>query len=127
MPSRSSDTLTTRVPAAADLSSWSDRAWTEGVQVDERPALDRLFIRTRNNTYDITVLVPHTGEVLVRGGKFFPEPTRARVAGCSLGGSFLKLRGIYVGFSIELWFDGETVITSPVRSITAAPPESVSH
>ena len=77
MPSKS-ETLTTRVPAAADLSVWSEHDWREGVQVDELPALDRLLVHTRNNTYDITVIVPHTGEVLVSGGKFFLQPKIGR-------------------------------------------------
>jgi hypothetical protein len=53
----------------------------------------------------------------VRGGKFFPEFTDAHVAGSSLGGSFLKLRGIYVGFCLELHRGTHTIVTSPVRSI----------
>ena len=97
----------------------------DGVQVDELPPLERLVVRTCNSRYELTVLSPYNGEVMVRGGRFFPEFTRVRLAGASLGGSFLKMRGIYVGFSMELWCDGETVITSPVRSIAPAAPESV--
>ena len=104
----------------ADLDNWAARRWTDGVQVNELPPLEQLIVRTRNTTYAMTVLSPHTGEVMVHGGRFFPEPTRVRVAGASLGGSFLKIRGIYVGFAIELRHDAETVITSPVRSVVAA-------
>jgi hypothetical protein len=39
------------------------------------------------------------------------------LAGSSLGGSFLKLRGIYVGFSLEIHFDKRLIITSRVRKI----------
>lgn len=119
-------TDTMSVPAAANLETWSEREWTNGVQVDELPPLDRLTVRTRNTIYDITVIEPFIGDVLVQGGRFFPQPTRARLSGASLGGSFLKLRGIYVGFSLELWCDGETVITSPVRQISPAPPPAAS-
>jgi hypothetical protein len=101
----------------ADLATWSGREWSAGVQVDSLPPLEELVVRTRNTTYTITVLSPQTGEVIVRGGHFFPQPTRARVTGASLGGTFLKIRGIYVGFAIELWHDGETIVTSSVRSI----------
>ena len=52
---------------------------------------------------------------MVRGGRFFPEFTPARLAGSSLGGSFLKLRGIYVGFNLEIHFDKRLIITSRVR------------
>jgi len=57
------------------------------------------------------------GDVLVRGGRFFPVYTRARLAGASLAGSFLKLFGVYVGFSIEFATGGETIVTTRVRQI----------
>ena len=125
--SNPSKTDTISIPAAADLDTWSDRDWSDGVQVDDLPPLDRLLVRTRNTFYEVTVLEPHTGDVIVHGGRFFPQPTRARLSGSSLGGSFLKLRGIYVGFSVEFWCDGETVITSPVRSVSAAPLDQAKH
>ena len=57
------------------------------------------------------------GDVLVRGGRFFPVYTRVRLAGASLAGSFLKLLGIYVGFSIEFSTGAETIVTTRVRQI----------
>ena len=102
----------------ASLDAWAERAWTDGVQVDRLEALETLSFQTQNSIYEITVLRPETGEVLVRGGRFFPERTVAFLAGSSLGGSFLKLRGIYPGFKIEFGCDGRRVIiTSRVRSI----------
>ena len=58
------------------------------------------------------------GDVLITGGRFFPTPTRARLNGCSLGGSCLKWRGLYCGFRVELQLDGETIITTRVKSIS---------
>ena len=87
------------------------------MELASRAAFDQFAVRTRNSTYEIVVLQPSTGEVLVRGGRFFPEYTRAYVAGCSLGGAFLKLRSIYRGFLIELQCDGRTIITTRVQSI----------
>jgi hypothetical protein len=46
----------------------------------------------------------------------------ARLAGSSLGGSFLKLRSVHLGFRLELSTDRGFVITSPVRSVALAPP-----
>ena len=57
-----------------------------------------------------------------RGGAFFPVFTAARLAGSSLGGSFLKLRSVHVGFRLELGTDRGFIITSPVRTVTIAPP-----
>ncbi len=83
--------------AGADLETWTKHEWTEGLQIDTLQELDTLSVRTLNNVYEIIVLHPMKAEVLVRGGKFFPEYTPAVLAGSSLGGSFLKLHGIYVG------------------------------
>ena len=80
--------------------------------------METLTVRTENSTYEITVICGRTGEILIRGGRFFPEFTPAKLAGSSLGGSFLKLRGIYAGFSLEVHFDKRLIITSRVRSIS---------
>jgi hypothetical protein len=116
---------TVPVPAAADLDTWSNHAWTHGLQVDALDDLETLCVQTRNSTYEITVLCGRTAEVLVRGGQFFPEYTSVRVAGSSLGGSFLKLHGIYLGFSMELQHDGRTIVTTEVQSIRRAANEQI--
>ena len=53
---------TISIPAAADLDSWSVRDWNDGVQVDDLPPLDRLYVRTHNTVYEVTILEPHTGD-----------------------------------------------------------------
>jgi len=62
------------------------------VQLDTLAGLERVAVRTRNSTYEITVLSPRTGDVLVRGGQFFPVHTRARLAGCSHGRTIITTR-----------------------------------
>jgi hypothetical protein len=64
--------------------------------------LTTLAIQTSNNLYEITVLNGHTGEVLVRGGEFFPVRTPVRLEGSTCGGLILKRRGIYVGLRMEI-------------------------
>ena len=113
----SDSTSTIGYPAAASLDAWSNREWKDGLQLDRLCELDELSVRTRNNLYRIVAIVPVRGEVLVQGGRFFPELTRARLLGASLGGSFLKQRGIYVGFRMEIHVGLETIITSDVQSI----------
>lgn len=49
----------------------------------------------------------------MRGGAFFPEFTPVRLAGASLGGSFLKLRIVQVGFAIAF--------SIPVAAAAAGP------
>ncbi|MGH9254796.1 MAG: hypothetical protein ACRD3C_09525 [Vicinamibacterales bacterium] len=116
-----SSKTTTNADATAlgpvDLNWWSQREWNDGVQLDTVAPLESFAVRTLNSLYEITVLSPRTGEIMVRGGRFFPEATRATLAGCSLGGSFLKVRAIHLGFLMELMHDGQTIITTQVQSI----------
>ena len=104
-------------PVSASLDSWAGREWKDGLQLDRLSELDELSVRTRNSVYRIVAIAPLRGEVMVQGGHFFPDSTRARLAGCSLGGAFLKQRGIYVGFRMEIQLGLETIITSEVQSI----------
>jgi hypothetical protein len=90
------------VPRAAVLDAWSDDEWTNGIQLDQIAELETLAVRTKNSVYEIMVLCGRTGEVLVRGGQYFPEWTPALLAGSTFGGSILKAGGIYVGMKMEI-------------------------
>ena len=113
----------TMCASMAILSNWSDRDWdgADGLQVEAREDLDRILVRTCNSVYEVIVQCGHKGEVLVRGGSFFPVFTKVHLAGSSFGGSFLKRLGIYVGLRMELFHEGRTIITSTVRSISVSP------
>ena len=108
---------TTIVPAGALLSTWEGHAWDGAVLLDRLAVLDRLVVRTRHSVYDIIVSSPATGDVLVRGGAYFPEFTKARLAGSTLGGSFVKVRAIHRGFRLEFTLSRQFVLTSAVQSI----------
>ena len=124
--SRAEPVATTTCRSAAQLEYWTERRWDDGVQVEQLRALDRLIVRTRNSVYEI--IIGDSGDVRVRGGRFFPEFTRAVVLGSSLGGAFLKLGGIYRGFSMEIMFEGTRIVTSPVESVmTGSPDETTVH
>lgn len=99
------------------LDRWSTNTWENGLQLDALEELDSLAVRTRNSVYEITILSSLTGEVMVRGGRFFPERRIARLAGSSLGGSFLKMGGVYPGFSLEFQDGGRRIVTSQVQSV----------
>jgi hypothetical protein len=109
---------TIALPLAADVETWARHAWTDGLQIETLPNLERLAVCTRNTVYEITILSAHTGKVLVRGGQFFPDYTEAYLAGASMGSSFLKRHGIYLGFQMELHHEGQRIVTTNVRSIT---------
>lgn len=133
----------TRKPAAADTSTrrggsalvarealldhWTSAEWTDGCQIDELADLQPLTVITRNHFYELIVVNGREGRLRVRGGLLIPEWRDAVLAGSSLGGSFLKLRGIYVGFCMELHVGGEMLITTPVQRLTLAHPERASH
>ena len=105
------------ISAGALLDRWSEHDWRNGLRVTDLTPLDRLIVRTLNSTYEIVVTSPGTADVCVRGGAFFASLTRARLAGSSLGGSFLKLHSIHVGFRMELIAEGRSIVTSPVQTI----------
>ena len=106
---------------ATTLDTWAAHDWSNGVLLHDLAPHDRLVVRTRNSIYDIIVTVPRTASVMVRGGTFFPEFTPARLAGSSLGGSFLKQHGVYTGFQMELVADDRPVITTRVRTVSVLP------
>jgi hypothetical protein len=111
-------------PAIADLDTWHSLDWPDGLQIDEVDETQTLLVETRNTTYEVVVMDAARADVLVRGGKFFPVYTRVHLAGASLGGSFLKLRGIYIGFSMELCGEEGPIITSAVRRIALVQDDS---
>lgn len=115
------------VPTNSLLSTWANHDWNQdsGVQVETLRDMDRILVRTYNSVYELIVRSGTHGDVMIRGGKFFPAFTRILLSGSSLGGSFLKRLGIYVGFRMELFLDGETIITSPVTAISVCPLESL--
>ena len=119
VPGQSSN-QTTAVPAAAVLSTWNNHSWDDGLHIDQLSSLDRLTVLTQHSTYEIVIVSPANGEVLVRGGEFFPEFTSVRLAGSTLGGSFLKMRSIHLGFRIEFGVGRGVIVTSPVRTISVA-------
>jgi hypothetical protein len=90
----------------------------DGIQLDSCPAFERIVVRTDRSMYDIVVLSGDTGEVMVRGGRFFPEFRRATIAGSIVGHSAVKLGSIYVGFRMELHADGKVFVTSPIQAIS---------
>jgi hypothetical protein len=117
-PIEVSDRDVAAVPAVAVLDNWANAEWTDGCQIDELPGLQPLSVITMNHLYEIIVVAGDEGLVRVRGGQFFPDWREAHLAGCSLGGSFLKMRGIYAGFCMELHVDSEVILTSPVQRLT---------
>ena len=112
----------TRLRTGALLDTWSSHVWKDGVQIESVEDRSRIRVRTQNSVYEITVLDVWSRKILIRGGQYFPEDTPVYLAGSTLGGSLLKVGGIFVGFCLEATDDeGRRVVTSPVQSVHVYP------
>jgi hypothetical protein len=120
----SSEAITSSVSAGAILDTWLNDPWTNGVQIEQMEDMQRLYVQTKNSLYEITVIDRWSGEILVRGGQLFPELTPAQLAGATLWGSFLKMRGIYVGFAMEVNAGDQRFLTTRVREIAVESPDA---
>ena len=89
----------------------------DGIGLIDVDAFTTLVVRTDNSVYRITILKPHAREVLVQGGAFFPERTRACLSGSSFGGRCLKLGWVGLGLHLEFHAGDQWIITSHVRAI----------
>lgn len=118
-----STTETGEIPVSpvSTLDGWLKHSWNDGVQVDELDDLQAVRVETMNSTYDLAIVAARTGEVLVRGGRYFPDWTTVQLLGSSLGGGLLKRYGVHVGFRMELYWAGRVVITSVIQAIGLAP------
>ena len=111
---------TTSDPSVSPLWLWQSIVWSEVVHMDRLAVCDRVTILTRHSTYEIVVVAPAEGKVLVRGGEFFREFTPVRLTGATLGGSFVRVRAVQIGFRVEFETGRGQVLTSPVRAIAVA-------
>jgi hypothetical protein len=109
-----------RPSVASSLDSWLARDWSQGVHVGALDEFQQLHVCTQNSLYEL-IIVSRCGDVRVRGGRYFPDWTPARFAGCTAGGSFLKRLGLNVGLQMEFEVEHRRIITSPVRSIAILP------
>jgi len=94
--------------------------WDECVHIEACVPLDHVVVKTLNSVYDLVVVSPKDGEVLVRGGRLFPDFRKGLVVGATAGGHTVKLLGIYAGLCLELFVDHRSVTTSPVVAVYRA-------
>jgi hypothetical protein len=112
----SQSTAILRTPQSATLDGFTRIAGdVDGVNVRALEPFTSVLVRTKNSTYRIDVRGGTAA--MVQGGQFFPTPTSAEVCGATMGGSFIKVGWIGVGFCLEFIADGQRIITTRVRTI----------
>lgn len=97
---------------------WREEKSDAAIRLDSCVAFERIAVKTQSSLYEVIVLCGRTGEVLIRGGRFFPEFRRAILTGSTAGGSALKLRTIDVGLRIELRDDLKLYTTTAVEAVS---------
>jgi hypothetical protein len=90
---------------------------THGLGITELAPLTTVFVRTQNSVYRLDVLDPPRRAVMVQGGAFFGQPTRAWLNGSSFGGTCLKVGWIGVSLHLEFSVDDGLILTSRVVSV----------
>ena len=94
---------------------------TDGIGLADLDPITTLLARTQNSRYQIVVVQPRQKAVLVQGGPFFPQATRAVLSGSNFGGSLLKVAWVGIGLHMEFRAGDQWIITSRVQSITVQP------
>jgi hypothetical protein len=106
------------VPRRCTLEGFADEvAEAGGVDLLGLEPLTHILVRTENSLYDIYLLEPPDPKAVVRGGRFFIDPTEASLTGSSFGGNLLKRGWIGYGMRMEIYVDGRRIVTSPVKTV----------
>jgi hypothetical protein len=108
------------VPRRCTIDGFAEEvAVNKGINVHEAEPLVPILVTTRNSLYRITPLRWGGSDVLVQGGLFFPDPTKARLVGSTFGGSFLKMYCIKIGMHLEIdpGHGGGPIITTCVADV----------
>ena len=109
------------IPRYCSLDGFAELSACEGIALRLLSSFDTIRAKTLNSEYFIFLLEPDTGKALVQGGRYFAEPVEATVSGSTFGGCMLKMGWLGVGLRIELCFNGQRIVTSPVRSLDLEP------
>jgi len=94
----------------------------EGVMLSALMPRDTIRASTLNSEYEISLLDPESGHVLLKGGKHFLEPVDATVNGSTFGGWMIKLGWLGVGLRMEFSSNGQRFVTTPVSSLQVVHP-----
>lgn len=76
---------------------------------------------TKNSTYHLVVV--NEEMILIRGGRYWPKPVRARFQGSTWGTKMLWSNRIGFQMNMEITVENEVYRTSPVQSAQIFSPE----
>lgn len=105
------------IPRYCSLDGFAELSSSEGFALRALAPFDTIRLRTLNSEYYIFLVEPETGKALVQGGRFFAEPIEAVVSGSTFGGCMLKMGWIGVGLRVEICYNGQRIVTSPVQAL----------
>ena len=90
-----------------------------GIDIREFPKGTKIKAITRNSTYELEIVDPLERMVDIHGsGNFFHHATRAHFSGSTSTGASLLVQGqIALGWSMEINYNGERIITTSVKAI----------
>ena len=94
----------------------------QSIHLDSCRPFARIAVRTRMSNYEVVVLPGSSGDVLVRGGRYFRTFKYAGLAGSSFGGSAIRRRTIEVGCRLELHLNGTPIVTSTIEAVSHVKP-----
>ena len=100
------------------IAGWLTRETASAIQLDSCTPFEPIVVKTHGSVYQLIVVSRRTGEVMVRGGRFFPEFRPAILTGSRSAGNALKLRSLEVGLRMEFQTDKRFVITSAVEELS---------
>jgi hypothetical protein len=99
----------------------NDATGCQGFDIRDLGPRVTLVVGTSHSRYDVTPVQSGDSRVVICGGRFFPQPTEARLAGSTFGGSLLRQGWIGIGMCLEIHSATGPFVTSRVRSITTVP------
>lgn len=105
------------IPRYCSLDGFAELSAVDGIALRAMSPFDTIHAKTRNSEYYIFLIAPEIGKALIQGGRFFAEPAEVTVSGSTFGGCMLKMGWLGVGLRIEICFNGQRIVTSPVQSI----------
>jgi hypothetical protein len=91
------------------------------IHIGSCAASETIVVRTCSSVYELIVLEGDCGEVLVRGGRHFPEFRRVLFIGLTADGRAVEPHTIDIGRRMKFHCGDRVIVTSAVQSLSRRP------